>query len=180
MAQPRVPDDRLVAIACDRHRHDSEQRDDGARGRNDERCPHERGETARLEGAQPDEGDQGSDGRDDEDEADPERTLFAAIIDHVGAERSEPHEAAEDRGVPADAERHGKSLSVGRGGTEASKVDMGVERAEQDIRDVEGPERPFRENEFELVAIAGTPARRIEAEEEGDHERLSLETDRGA
>jgi hypothetical protein len=49
-------------------------------------------------------------------------------------------------------------------------MEMGVERAKQDVGDVEGSERSIREKELELVTVAFAPARRIEAQKERDHE----------
>ena len=51
-------------------------------------------------------------------------------------------------------------------------MEMGVERAEQDVGHVERAERPLLEHRGELVAVAGAPARGVEAEEQGDHGTL--------
>jgi len=48
-------------------------------------------------------------------------------------------------------------------------MQMGVERAEQDVSHVEWAKRPILEDQSELVAVTSAPARWVEAQEEGDH-----------
>ena len=48
---------------------------------------------------------------------------------------------------------------------------MGIERAEQDVGDIERAERPVLEHGGELVAVASPPARRVQTEEEANHGR---------
>ena len=57
------------------------------------------------------------------------------------------------------------------GGPEAAEVQVGIERAEQDVQHVERAQGSLLEDGRELVAVPGAPARRVEAEEQGDHGR---------
>ena len=54
-------------------------------------------------------------------------------------------------------------------GAQPPQVEVGIERAEEDVRHVERAERPLPQERLELVAVARPPAGGIEAEEEGDH-----------
>jgi hypothetical protein len=56
-----------------------------------------------------------------------------------------------------------------RRGSEDAEMQMGIQRAEQHVGHVERAERPILEHGGELVAVAGSPARRVQAEEQGDH-----------
>ena len=117
--------------------------DHGPDGRQDERGPDELRVAARLEGAEAGEGDeQGGGARGEREDEDPARVPEQGR----GGEADEEQAAADDGGVPPEAERHGEPLPVFGGGPEAAEMQVGIERAEQDVGDVERAERPLLEH----------------------------------
>jgi hypothetical protein len=61
---------------------------------------------------------------------------------------------------------------LGRG-PEAAEMQVGIQRTEEDIGHVERAERSLLKDRGELIAVAVSPARRVEAKEQGDHGTLA-------
>ena len=79
----------------------------------------------------------------------------------------------DDGGDAADAERHGETPSFVQAGVTSAQPEPSVERAEQDVGHVERAEWTFFEDRVEFLAISGSPASRVAADQERPHGGVS-------
>ncbi len=163
-AQPDIAGDGLVAHR--RHDEQAERRERAAHGRQGKGRPDEHRVSPGLERA---EAGQANDERGGSERRQDRAEVLIRRVERGPHQAGKPQGAADHGGDPSDAKRHGKPPSMFRVGAQPPQVEVGVERAEEDVGDVERAQRPLREERRELVAVPGPPAGGVEAEEEGDH-----------
>ena len=85
-------------------------------------------------------------------------TVSRRIVDRADDKAGEERGPRRGWRRAAETKRHGETPSFLDGGAASAQPKLGIEGAEEDVRDVERPERPFLEDRLELVAVAGPPA----------------------
>ena len=107
------------------------------------------------------------------------RSQTKLVLDGHEAIAQEPGDRQEslpqDRRDATDAERHVEPLSFGEASPPVAHPESGVERTEQDVRDVERAEWAFFEHRREFVAVALSPGGRIAADEQRPHGSVCAE-----